>query len=117
MSSGRETDLQHRYPHISHLRHQSHRHNAARADQQRHLAAKIYRSATLNQGGREPASADASDISQNVDHQKRWSKILDVEFELLTEEQRQQVKIPSPDRIGEKLCDYIRPGLPVRQEL
>ena len=99
--------------HILHLRDEHHRHHA---QQHRRFAPGIDGPAALDQQAREPAAADAADIREAIDEHERRAEAFDIELEVGAEEEREQIQVPAPDRVGEEFGEDEGPRLPIREQ-
>ena len=73
--------------------------------------------AELDEGTREPASADAADGGAVIDDDERQAEVAEIEVESLREIGRQPEQVEPPDGVGEEFADGESPGLAMAQQL
>src|SRR5438132_6853680 len=78
----------------------------------RGLTRPIDRPAALDQGAREPPSADRADIGHHVYNDERERDLRQPDSVPGVQEFREPVQVEPPDRIGQEVSRRDRPGLP-----
>src|SRR5882672_10088082 len=116
MTSGRQSDQKYGGPRAFHPVCKHNRYDANCADKHRDLARGVHGAAALNDRGRQPARGHAADIGEQINHHDGWADPRQRQTVLALQETRNPEEIEPPDRIGEKLSDDKRPGLPERKQ-